>query len=449
MPSPAPIQTPPMIRRRNRNILLPKVPLTMLTTDYKKNDLYMEDVALADVADQYGTPLYCYSAAQITRNYQAYHDAFAQVADAGSVTICYATKANSNVAVLKLLGSLGAGADIVSGGEMARALAAGIPPGKIVFSGVGKSETELEDAIRKNIFQINVESEEELALINAIATRRKKTVAVSIRVNPNVDAKTHAKITTGKKENKFGIDIDRAPALYKRAKAMKGINALGVAVHIGSQLTSLAPFKRAYQRVATLVELLRKQGHTISRVDLGGGIGITYKDEVPPDLTFYALMVRDIIMPLNVHVVLEPGRAIVGNAGVLLSRVRHVKHGTGKKFLILDAAMNDLMRPSLYDAYHAVLPLKKGRGSTVYDVVGPVCETGDTFLTNEKLPPMKDGDLVAIMTSGAYGAVMSSNYNTRPLAPEVLVHGKKTDLIRRVQTVEDLIRNDIIPAWIK
>lgn len=419
----------------------------MQTTRYTRNTLQMEGVALEKIAEKYGTPVYCYSAEQITHNFNAYRDAFARVTDLKNVTICYACKANSNVAVMHLLGKLGAGADIVSGGELARALAAKIPAKKIVFSGVGKSAAELETAIKKGIFQINVESEKELVLIDKISAKLKKVTGIAIRVNPNVDAKTHAKITTGKKENKFGIDIDKAPALYKKALKMKNIAACGVAVHIGSQLTTIAPFERAYQRVAALVKTLRKQGNTITRVDLGGGLGITYKDETPPDLTFYALMVRDVILPLNVHIILEPGRSIVGNAGVLLSRVRHVKEGRDKKFLILDAAMNDLMRPALYDAYHAVLPLKKKAGRVTYDVVGPVCETGDTFLTGEKLPPMKAGDLAAIMSSGAYGAVMSSTYNTRPLAPEVLVHDKKFTLIRRVQTVQDIIAQDIVPDW--
>jgi len=424
----------------------------MLSTTFKKNKLHMEGVDLQTLADKYGTPLYCYSTEQITKNFNAYRDAFAHVTDLKNVTICYACKANSNIAVMQLLAGLGAGADIVSGGELARALKAKIPANKIVFSGVGKSAEELEDAIRRNIFQINVESEKELVLINDISVRLKKLTSIAIRVNPNVDAKTHAKITTGKKENKFGIDIDKAPALYKKALKMKGVAAVGVAVHIGSQLTTLAPFERAYKRVAQLVKTLRKQGNLITRVDLGGGIGITYKDETPPELAFYALMVRDVIMPLNVHIVLEPGRSIVGNAGVLLSRVRHVKEGRNKKFLILDAGMNDLMRPALYDAYHAVQPLNKKTGSTKnvkYDVVGPVCETGDTFLTGESLPPLKAGDLVALMCSGAYGAVMSSTYNTRPLAGEVMVSGKKSALVRRVQSVADMIRQDIVPDWIK
>ncbi len=420
----------------------------MIPLHYKNGRLFMEDVDLAAIADKTGTPAYCYSAKRLTENFSAYHDALKSVMSEKDFSLCYACKANSNLAVLRLLKNLGAGADIVSGGELARALAAGVSPSKIVYSGVGKSEAELTEAIKRNIFQINVESEPELELISRIAQRLKKTVTVSVRINPNVDAKTHAKITTGKKENKFGIDIDKAPALYARAKKMKGVRASGVAVHIGSQLTSLAPFRKAYIRVAELVLKLRKQGHDITRVDLGGGLGITYKDETPPDLYLYALMIRDVISPLGVHIVLEPGRSIVGDAGILLSRVVNVKKGDDKQFLILDAAMNDLMRPSLYDAYHAVLPYKPGGKKRLYDVVGPVCETGDTFLTNETLPELKAGDLVAIMTAGAYGAVMSSNYNTRPLASEVMVKGNKFALARKKQTVDDLVKQDIIPGWL-
>jgi diaminopimelate decarboxylase len=421
----------------------------MLTTRYTRGRLTMDGADLARIAEKSGTPAYCYSAEQIAHNYNAYRDAFLHVAAQDAFTICYACKANSNVAIIRLLGSLGAGADIVSGGELARARKAGIPAKKTVFSGVGKSEEELETAIRLGLMQINVESEEELHLISKIATRLKKKVPVAIRVNPDVDAKTHAKITTGTKENKFGIDIGHAPALYRKALKMKGIDASGVAVHIGSQLTSLAPFKRAYTRVAALVEKLRRQGNDIRRVDLGGGIGITYRDETPPDLNLYALMVRDVVMPLNVHVIIEPGRSLVGNAGVLLSSVRHVKHGQEKQFLIIDAAMNDLLRPALYDAYHAVLPLRAARATQTYDVVGPVCETGDTFLRGEKLPALKPGDFVALMNSGAYGASMSSTYNTRPLAAEILVHGGKAHCIRPAQTVEEIIRRDIVPDFLK
>lgn len=424
--------------------------MSMNPITYKNGRMFMEGVELSAVAEKLGTPAYCYSTAQLEKNFLGYRNALKSVMAEDRFTLCYACKANSNLAVIRHLKNLGAGADIVSGGELARALAAGVPAGKIVYSGVGKSEAELEEAIRRNIFQINVEAESELEIISRLAQRLKKTVAVSIRVNPNVDAKTHAKITTGKKENKFGIDISRAPALYARAAKMKNIDVAGVAVHIGSQLTSLAPFRHAYERVADLVKTLRKQGTDIRRVDLGGGIGITYKDEVPPDLYLYALMIRDVIGPLNVHVVLEPGRSIVGDAGVLLSRVVAVKKGDAKKFLILDAAMNDLARPAMYDAYHAVLPCREKKGrKTPYDVVGPVCETGDTFLMDEPLQEMKPGDLVAIMTAGAYGAVMSSNYNTRPLAAEVMVRGDKFAAVRKRQTVEDLVKNDIVPGFIK
>jgi diaminopimelate decarboxylase len=415
---------------------------------YKKGRLFIEGVELAKLAEEFGTPLYCYSSQQIADNFNAYKNAFTRAFPKGGFTICYACKANSNQAVLRHLRNLGAGADIVSGGEMARVLKAGIPSSKIVFSGVGKSEAELAEAVKRGLFQINVESRHELAIISRYAQKYKKTVNVAIRVNPNVDAKTHAKITTGKKENKFGIDIALAPALYAEAKRLKGVEACGVAVHIGSQLTDISPFRKAYTRVAALVNTLRKQGHNITRVDLGGGIGITYKDETPVNMDAYAGMVAEVIGPLKVHVVLEPGRSIVGNAGLLLSRVVSVKHGTAKKFLIVDAAMNDLLRPSLYGAYHAVLACKEARATATYDVVGPVCETGDTFLTNEKLPALKDGDLVAIMTSGAYGAAMSSNYNTRPLAAEAIVQGKKAGLARKIQSVDDIIRNDRVPEWL-
>ena len=408
----------------------------------------MESVDLEDVARKHGTPLYCYSARQIEKNYHAYADSLGKYFDKKKFMICYACKANSNVAVLRLLHKLGAGADIVSGGEMQRALAAGVPPGKIVYSGVGKSDGELEEALRCGVYQINVESEQELESISKIARRLKKTAHVAIRVNPDVDAKTHAKITTGTSENKFGIDIDLAPAVFARAKKLPNVKAVGVAVHIGSQLTALTPFRHAYAKVAELVRNLRKKGHDITRVDLGGGIGITYRNEKPINMDLYAKMVRDVIGPLKTHITLEPGRSIVGNAGVLLSRTISVKKGRKKSFLILDAAMNDLMRPALYDAYHAIIPLKQAPKNTTYDVVGPVCETGDTFLVNERMPKIKAGDLVAIMNGGAYGAAMSCNYNTRPLAGEVLVRDGSFAPIRKPQRVADLIGSDIIPKWL-
>jgi diaminopimelate decarboxylase len=419
-----------------------------VTVSYRNNRLYMEGVPLEDLAEAFGTPLYCYSATRITENFERYRKSFAEVLPKDGFTICYACKANSNQAVLRLLKNLGAGADIVSGGELARALKAGIRPSKIVYSGVGKSAEELTEALNLGLFQINVESAEELELLSRLACKTGKTARVSLRVNPNVDARTHAKITTGKKENKFGVDIGEAPAFYARARALPGIEAVGVAVHIGSQLTSLEPFARAYARLAALVRTLRRAGHDIRRVDLGGGIGITYKNETPPDLRRYAALVKKIIGPLNVHVVLEPGRSLVGDAGVLLTRVMQVKKGHGKDFLILDAAMNDLLRPSLYDAYHRVTPCRKGGKSTLYDVVGPVCETGDTFLTGERLPRMQTGDLAAIMTGGAYGAVMASTYNTRPLVAEALVKGKRFALVRARESVERLIARDKVPGWL-
>jgi len=421
-----------------------------MTIKYKSNALCMENVPLAHAAEKFGTPLYCYSAGALEENFKSYRDAMKRVTPEKNFTVCYAVKANGNVAVLKLLKDCGAGADVVSGGELYRALKAGISPEKIVYSGVGKTEAELLQAIKANIRQINVESESELAIISRIAVKLKKKVRIAIRVNPNVDAKTHKKITTGKKENKFGIDITLAPGLYKKAKALPGIDACGVAVHIGSQLLNLEPYRRAYTLVAELVKTLRKQGHKITTVDCGGGIGITYKNETPPDLNMYALVIRDTLLHLGVHIILEPGRSIAGNAGVLLSRVVNVKKSGGKTFIILDAAMNDLMRPVLYESYHAVWPCRKsGAAKITADIVGPVCETGDTFLRGEKIQPLAAGDYVALMNAGAYGASMSSNYNTRPLATEVMVKGGKTALVRRIQTVKEIVGADILPPWLE
>lgn len=417
---------------------------------YRDRDLFVEDVSLATIAKAYGTPTYVYSAAQIRTNYAAYTVALTRALGKNRFTVCYACKANGNQAVLSLLQREGAGADIVSAGEMQRALAAGIAADKIIFSGVGKTAEDIDAALKAGVVHINVEAEGEIAIIAAIAKKRRITAHVAVRVNPNVDAKTHAKITTGKKENKFGIDIDEVPALFDRARKLAYVQMNGVAVHIGSQLTSLAPFKRAYQRLAALVTTLRKQGHDITRVDLGGGIGISYRDEeTPPDLNMYALMVRDIFEPLNVHLCLEPGRSIVGNAGVLLSRIVQLKPGHGKTFAIIDAGMNDLLRPALYDAYHGILPVAASAGrKKTYDVVGPVCETSDTFLTGEHLAPLAVDDLIVLRNAGAYGAVMGSTYNARPLAGEVLVDGKKHARIRVQQSVADLIKEDIVPKWV-
>ena len=423
----------------------------MSFTGYKKGKLHMENVALEQVAGKYGTPVYCYSAEQLADNFHAYQKAMRDITSDDKFTICYACKANSNQAVLRLLARLGAGADTVSAGEMYRAFRAGIPADRIVLSGVGKSEEELTRAIKNELLQINVESVPELNLIAAISVRENKKARIAIRVNPDVDAKTHAKITTGLSENKFGIDIAAAPAIYRKARDMKGIDATGVAVHIGSQLTDLAPFEEAFKRVAKLVADLRAQGNVITTVDLGGGLGIQYKDETPPDIAKYAALVRDIILPLNVHVILEPGRSIVGNAGVLLTNVQYVKEGQGKKFLIVNAGMNDMMRPSMYDAYHAILPCNEAQPKallTKYDVVGPVCESSDIFLADAEFPPQEAGALLSIMSSGAYGSSMSSTYNSRPLVPEVMISDDQFDLIRKPQTIEDIVNSDIIPDWL-
>lgn len=421
--------------------------------EYKNDTLYCEDIPLEDIAREFGTPVYCYSTAQIERNYRAYTDAFDRVLPDADVTVCFACKANSNIAVLKTLKNLGAGADIVSGGELRRALAAGISPDKIVYSGVGKSIDEIELALETGLMQINVESVEELEFIADTAKGLQKTARIALRVNPDQDAGTHRKITTGTKEDKFGIDIDQAAAVCARIADMPEIELAGISVHIGSQLLNLDPFRAAYKRVAGLVRALRDDGHDIRRVDIGGGIGIVYHDgDKAPDMDEYAKIVRDEIAPLGVSIVLEPGRSIVGDAGVLLSRVLYIKEGSAKKFVILDAAMNDLIRPTLYDAYHPVRPCTRHaieRDPATYDIVGPVCETGDTFAVNEKLQELAPGDLVALMCSGAYGAVMASAYNTRPIAAEVMVKGDRAALIKKQQTVEDMLQWEIEPDWLQ
>lgn len=416
---------------------------------YRNGELHVEALALARLAQDVGTPAYVYSSAALRANYLAYSQAFADQ----PASICYALKANSNLAVIRTFGALGAGADVVSEGEMRRALAAGIAPEKIVFSGVGKTRSEMRSALLAGIHQINVESVVELEALSAVASDLGVTAPIAVRVNPDVDAGTHAKITTGRKGNKFGIDIDQAPAVFRRAAELPGIDPRCVAVHIGSQLTDIAPFRSAFERLAELVRALRSDGHRIDRIDLGGGIGIVYRDETPPRMDDYARMVKEVIGPLGCAITLEPGRALVGNAGILLSRVIYVKPGHDRDFLILDAAMNDLIRPSFYEAYHAILPVDEPSSGTQlssYDVVGPICESGDTFARGRQLPrSLRDGDLVAFMSAGAYGAVMSSTYNTRPLVPEVLVSGGEFAVIRRRQTVDELIQTESIPSWIK
>jgi len=411
--------------------------------------MYAEDVPIAEIAADVGTPFYCYASATIERHYRVFDEAFGDLPH----RICYSLKANSNLAVLRTLARLGAGADVVSGGEIRRALAAGFKGPDIVFSGVGKTDDEMALALEAGVYQFNVESVPELMRLSAIAAEKGREAAITVRVNPDVDAVTHAKITTGKAENKFGIPWQEARDVYARAAALPGIRVVGLDVHIGSQLTDLAPFEAAFRRVAELVETLRADGHTIDRLDLGGGLGIPYggdESTVPPLPSDYGTMVRKVLGNLGCELMVEPGRLIVGNAGILVSRVIYVKEGEARTFVILDAAMNDLLRPSLYDAYHDIVAVRTPEDAETapVDVVGPVCETGDTFARARPLPPLQSGDLVAFMSAGAYGAVMASEYNSRPLVPEVLVAGEQYAVTRRRPRFEEMIALVSIPDWL-
>jgi len=412
---------------------------------YVDNNMFAENVALSDIAKQVGTPFYCYSNTAIKQNYQDYQQAFSDQ----DTLICYAVKANGNQAVLSTLAKLGSGADVVSMGEILRARAAGIPAEKIVYSGVAKTGEEIAYALNEGIFQFNVESEPEVELISQIATKLNKTAAISFRINPDVCANTHAKISTGKSENKFGVPISKARLAYKQAAALPNIKVQGVDVHIGSQLTQLAPFEEAYQRIAQLVVDLREDGHDISVIDIGGGLGITYRDENIPSKQAYAAVAKTQLGHLNCKIVIEPGRSLLGNAGILVTSVVFVKTGEERQFLILDAGMNDLIRPSMYEAYHEVLAVKKvSTALKTYDIVGPVCETGDTFAKARQINESTSGDLLAIMSCGAYGAVMASTYNTRMLAPEVMVKGSEFAVVRQRPTYEAVINADSVPNWL-
>jgi diaminopimelate decarboxylase len=417
--------------------------------DYRDGVLHAEAVSLSDLAKTVGTPFYCYSTATLERHFRVFTEAFA----GEKVMVCYALKANSNQSVLRTLAKLGAGADVVSGGELKRALAAGIPASKILFSGVGKTEAELRAALAADIHCINVESEPELDLLSRLAVETGRTARISVRVNPDVDAGTHAKISTGKSENKFGIPLAHARAVYARAARLPGIQVTGTDVHIGSQITDLSKMETAFRILTEFVHELRSDGHTISHVDFGGGLGIPYYHdrEAPPAPDAYAAMVRRITHNLGCTLMFEPGRMIVGNAGILVARVIYVKHGDAKNFVIIDAAMNDLIRPTLYEAHHDILPVVQpapGTRTMVADVVGPVCETGDYLALDRKLPEPKAGDLLAIMTAGAYGAVQASTYNTRPLVPEVLVKDDQYALVRPRIEVEELIALDKPAPWL-
>ncbi|WP_347917867.1 diaminopimelate decarboxylase [Paracoccus marcusii] len=416
---------------------------------YRNGELYAEDVPLSCIAQQVGTPVYVYSAATLTRHFGL----FRQALDWTDHLVCFAVKSNSNLAVLKLMGDLGAGMDVVSGGEYARAKAAGVPGERIVFSGVGKTIPEMRMAIEGGIRQFNIESEPEMRALSALCVSMGATVPVAIRVNPDVDAKTHEKIATGKSDNKFGIPISRAMAVYAEAASLPGLRVVGVDVHIGSQLTDLAPFRAAYLKVAELTRALRAQGHDITRLDLGGGLGIPYRrdNSAPPLPIEYGQVIRETVGDLGCQIEIEPGRNIVGNAGVLLSRVIYVKNGEDRDFLIVDAAMNDLLRPAMYGAHHDIVPLVEpavGAPVRPYDVVGPVCESGDTFQKGADLPELAAGGLVAFRSAGAYGAVMASEYNSRPLVPEVLVQGDHFAVIRARPTFEEMLARDSIPAWL-
>jgi len=414
---------------------------------YRAGELQCEAVPLARIAAAVGTPFYCYSAAAIERRYQRFAAAFAN----RRVRICYAVKANSNLAVIRLLARLGAGADVVSEGELRRALAAGVPAERIVFSGIGKTEGEIAFALDAGVSQINVESEPELSGLSALAHRLGRTARIAIRINPDVDARTHAKIATGKKENKFGIDLAQAPAAFRRARQLPGIALEGLALHIGSQLTDLAPFELAFARAASLVRALAGEGIALSSLDLGGGLGIRYHNEQPPRIEDYAAMVRRVIDGLDIELAFEPGRWMVGNAGALVSRVIYVKDGAARRFIIQDAAMNDLIRPALYEAWHEIVPVRAPAAATerrAVDVVGPVCETGDTFALHRVLPTLAAGDLLALLSAGAYGAVMSSVYNTRLLVPEVLVRGDQFAVIRSRPGFDTILAQDKVPDWL-
>ena len=414
---------------------------------YRNGVMHAEAVNLVELAASVGTPFYCYSTATLKRHYQVFGDAFADV----RALICYAMKANSNQAVIATLARLGSGADVVSGGELKRALAAGIPPDRIMFSGVGKSAPELAAAVDAGILCVNVESESELELLSAIATGKGRTANVSVRVNPDIDPKTHAKIATGKSENKFGIPISRARDVYALAAKMPGLRVTGVDMHIGSQIIELSPFDDAFALLSDFVRGLRADGHHIEHIDLGGGLGIPYReDNDPPPLPdAYAALVKRATRDLDCMLIFEPGRLIVGNAGILVTRVLYMKQGEAKSFVIVDAAMNDLIRPTLYEAHHDIRPvIERGGARIVADVAGPVCESGDFFALDREMEEPQPGDLLAIMTAGAYGAVQAGTYNTRALVPEVLVSGSQWALVRPRMEVDQLIALDRLPPWL-
>jgi diaminopimelate decarboxylase len=416
---------------------------------YKDDFLHAEDVSIKEIAKHLGTPFYVYSTATLRRHF----DLFESALNGLDHLICYAVKASSNQAILRTLAKFGAGMDVVSGGEYKRARDAGVEGNRIVFSGVGKTISEMKMALSEGVRQFNVESEEELFVLSRLANSMDRLAPITLRVNPDVDAKTHEKIATGKAENKFGIPISRAREVYALAASLPGIKVVGIDLHIGSQLTQLLPFEEAYKKIADLTNILRSDGHEIMRLDLGGGLGIPYgsKDGTPPTPKEYGQMIKRVLGHLNCEIEIEPGRLLVGNAGLLVSEVIYVKKGHDREFLILDAAMNDLLRPALYEAHHDIVPIVKSRlehKDAVYDIVGPVCETGDTFAKSREMKKCKPGDLLAFRSAGAYGAAMASEYNTRPLVPEVLTNNGDYVVIRDRPSLEEIIARDKIPDWL-
>lgn len=414
---------------------------------YRGGALFAEDVAVTDLADAVGTPFYCYSADRLRQNYSEFAGAFAGL----DTTVCYAIKANSNQAVIALFAAMGAGADVVSEGELRRALAAGVPTEKIVFSGVGKTRAEMTMALEAECGQFNIESEPELAALSEVAAGLGKTATIVLRVNPDVDADTHHKISTGRAGDKFGIELHRIRDVYAAAAKLPGVKPAGLAVHIGSQLTRLDPFRDAFERIAGLVGDLRADGLPVDRVDLGGGLGIVYQDEVPPAPTDYAQIVRDVFGDLDVALTFEPGRRLTGEAGILVTRVIYVKDSGGRRFAVVDAAMNDLIRPTLYEAWHDIDAVTQPAGdapSEPVDIVGPVCETGDVLAVQRAMPPLAADDLLAVRSAGAYGAVMSSTYNSRLLIPETMVNGAQFAVIRPRTDYDTLIGQDVVPGWL-
>jgi diaminopimelate decarboxylase len=414
---------------------------------YRDGELHAEDVPLTRIAAEVGTPFYCYSSGALAARYLAFAEAFRDL----PATICFALKANSNLAVVRTLADLGAGADVVSEGELRQALAGGVAPDKIVFSGVGKTDSEIRAALEAGILQVNVESMAELFDVDRLARALGVRAPVALRINPDIDVNTHAKIATATSETKFGIDLGHAREAFARAAGLAGIAVQGIAVHIGSQLTELDPFRSAFRCVAELTEALRGDGIEVRRLDLGGGLGITYDRETPPEPADYAALVAELLGPLGCELVLEPGRCLVGNAGVLVTRVVRVKEGITHRFVIVDSGMNDLLRPALYDAYHRITPVAEpaaGASLTPVEVVGPVCETGDSFASDRALPSLGAGDLLAIESAGAYGAVMASSYNTRPPAPEVLVRGTDFAVVRPRPGCDEMLARDRLPDWL-